>query len=139
MSDTYKPYIVVIYCGQSLADSEHIPEGTREGDNFDSRFVMMPCSSKIETRYLVKLVEKGNDGIVLVACPGKQCRFTVGSARAEHRISHAQSLLGEVGIGADRISIVRRAGLSVEDIFKIAADQAEKVRPLGQNPMKNTG
>lgn len=136
MSEVFEPEVLLVYCGKALADGEYLPEGLQSGVGFKVRFVMMPCSSKIETRYLIKLVEQGADRVELVACPGKQCQFTVGSSRAEHRVKHARTLLEEVGMSGDRLGMVRRSGLSADDIMAIAAECAEKVRPLGQNQMK---
>ena len=136
MSEVFEPEVLLVYCGKALADGEYLPEGTQSEPGFKVRFVMMPCSGKIETRYLIKLVEQGADRVELVACPRKQCQFTVGSLRAEHRVKHARTLLEEVGLSGDRLGLVRRSGLSANDIIAIAAGCADKVRPLGQNPMK---
>jgi len=136
MNDVFEPEILLIYCGRALANGEYLPEGLQSGAGFTVRFVMTPCSSKIETRYLIKLIEQGTDRVELVACPGKQCQFTVGSARAEHRVRHARTLLEETGMSGERLGMVRRSGLSADDIRAIAAECADKVRPLGQNPMK---
>jgi len=97
---------------------------------------MVPCSSKIETRHLIKLIEQGVDAIEVVACPGRECRFTVGSSRAEHRVKHARAILEEVGMSAERLGMVRKEGLSAGEIMTIAGDRADLVRPLGENPMK---
>jgi coenzyme F420-reducing hydrogenase delta subunit len=136
MSDIFEPEILLIYCGNTIANNDYLPEGTKKVAGFKVRFVKMPCSSKIETRYLVKLIEQGADGIELVACPGKQCQFTTGSSRAEHRVRHARTLLEEVGMSGDRLGMVRRTNLSADDIMAIAEERAGKVGPLGQNPMK---
>ena len=120
MSEVFEPEILLIYCGRALGNGEYLPEGTQSGAGFKVRFVMMPCSSKIETRNLIKLIEEGADRVELVACPGKQCQFTVGSARAEHRVKHARALLEEVGMSGDRLSMVRGSGLTADDICAAA-------------------
>ncbi|UCG82160.1 MAG: hydrogenase iron-sulfur subunit [Dehalococcoidia bacterium] len=136
MSEAFDPEILLIYCSRVLANGEYLPEGIQGGAGFKVRFVMMPCSSKIETRYLIKLIEQGADRVELVACPGKQCQFTVGSSRAEHRVKHARALLEEVGMSGDRLGMVRRSGLSADDVMAIAAGCADRVRPHGRNPIK---
>ena len=136
MSEPFQPEILLLYCGNVLADGDHLPEGVKKRSGFKVRFVRMPCSSKIETRYLIKLVEQGTDCIVIVACPGKECQFSVGSSRAEHRIKHARALLEEVGMGAGRVGIIRRSGLSANELMGIAEEQANSVKALGPNPMK---
>lgn len=139
MSEPFEPEIVALYCGRSLAKGDYLPEGTRRGSGFKVRFVMIPCSSKIETSYLIKLIEQGADGVAVVACPTKQCQFLVGSARAEHRIKHAQDLLEEVGMSADRLGMVRGHDLTSNQIMTIAEERANAIRQLGENPMKIIG
>ncbi|MEE8470435.1 MAG: hydrogenase iron-sulfur subunit [Dehalococcoidia bacterium] len=138
MSEPFEPEIVVIYCGRGLAKDEYLPEGTKTDSGFRVRYIMIPCSSKIETGNLVKLIEQGNDGVMIVACPENQCQFLVGSTRAENRIKHARSLLDEVGIGADRLGMVRGHNLSTDDFRAFAQERANAVRALGLNPMKST-
>ena len=137
MSAAFKPDIVVLYCGRSLAKNNHLPEGTKKGSGFNTRFTIMPCSSKVETDYLLTLIEQGVDGITLIACPEDLCQFLVGSNRAEGRIRHTRILLDESGMGADRVTMTRRQELSAKDVMDLAAKQAETVLSLGQNPMKS--
>jgi len=97
---------------------------------------MMPCSSKIEPQHLLKLIEQGVDGVVVVACPEEQCQFMIGSNRAERRVKYAGTLLDEVGMSPDRLALVRRQGLSADDIMAIAGETASSISPLGQNSIK---
>ncbi len=136
MGDVFEPEVLLLYCGRALDNSDSLPEGVTKGNGFKARFVMMPCSSKIETRNLVKLIEQGADAVVVVACPGTQCQFTVGSSRAEHRVRHAGAILEEVGMSGDRVGMLRRSGLSADEMMSIAEERAGVVRPLGRNPMK---
>lgn len=133
----FEPEIVVLYCGRGLAADDYLPEGTKNGSGFSVKFVMIPCSSKIETGYLVKLIEQGNDGVMLVACPENQCQFFIGSSRAENRINHARTLLDEAGMGSDRLGMVRGHNLTVDEILSFAGERANIVRALGKNPMKS--
>ena len=136
MSETFEPEIVLLYCGRSLAEGEYLSEGMKKYSGFKARFVMLPCSSKVEVVYLVKLIEQGAEGVMLVACPTKQCQFLVGSARAENRIRYARKLLAETGLGADRFSIVLKQGVSADEIVDVAEEHANAVRQLGPNPVK---
>jgi coenzyme F420-reducing hydrogenase delta subunit len=136
MKESFEPEIVLLYCGRSLAQNNNLSEGTRQGSGFRARLVMMPCSSKIEPQHLLKLIEQGADGVVVVACPEEQCQFMIGSSRAERRVKYARTLLDEVGMSADRLALVRRQGLAAGDIMAIAEETASIISPLGQNPMK---
>ena len=132
MGRDFEPEIVVLCCGRSVNEGDHLPEGARKCAGFTARFAMVPCTSEVETVYMVKLIENGTDGVVVVGCPENECQFVVGSSRARGRVEHARRLLEEVGMGSERVHMVRRNGLSSEDIVAIAGEQADAVRRLGR-------
>jgi coenzyme F420-reducing hydrogenase delta subunit len=132
----FAPEIVVLYCRQTLDVDTRLPEGTRQGQGYSARMVLLPCSSKMEAYQLLKLVEHGADGVLLVACPKKACRFLVGNNRAERRVTHVRGLLVQAGMGETRLELTRAANITLDDLMTMAARQAEQVRTLGPNPMK---
>lgn len=103
---------------------------------FRLRSVMMPCSSKIEVPYILKILERGADAVQVIACPVNKCRFLIGSSRTVKRIEYVRSLLEQIDIGAERVGISIVSGLSAEKLVGLAAERAEAVEPLGANPMK---
>ena len=139
MNEAFEPDVLVLYCGRSLKKGEHLAEGAKSSSGFRARFIMVPCSSKIETGYLVKLIEKGTDGVLVIGCPESDCQFLTGSARAASRLAYARNLLDEVGMGADRLSMVRKQDLSADQLMTCAQERANTVRILGQNPMRSSG
>jgi F420-non-reducing hydrogenase iron-sulfur subunit len=132
----FEPEIVLLYCRQSLAPETKPFQGVRPGQGFSARLVVMPCSSKMEPRHLLKVLEKGADGVLLVACPEGSCRFLVGNVRAEKRVAYARGLLDQVGMGAERLAMERGQSLSVDDLMELAAGRAAQVKSLGPNPLK---
>ena len=139
MSDIFQPEITLLYCGCGLADGEYLPEGAKKVNGFKVRFVMMSCSCKVESGYLLKLIEGGTDGVMLVVCPKEECQFMIGSARAENRVRYTQSLLEEVGMDRDRLAFIEGINLAADKYFVIARSRADALGPLGPNPMKVVG
>jgi F420-non-reducing hydrogenase iron-sulfur subunit len=132
----FEPEIVLLYCRQSLAPEAKPFEGVRPGKGFSARLVVLPCSSKMEPRHLLRVLENGPDSVLLVACPQSQCRFLVGNVRAEKRVAYARGLLDQVGMGAERLALARGENLSVDDLMELAAGRAAQVKNLGKNPLK---
>ncbi len=127
--------IVVLYCRQCVAD-EFAPPSSVSGAGFVARFVMIPCSSKVEASYVLKILAEGADGVEVVACPDKKCQFLVGNIRAEKRIGYARNLLEEIKMGAERLGMTKGEGLSETQLTDIAEKRAGQIKPLGPNPMK---
>ncbi len=132
----FEPEVVVLYCQYSVARDADIPAAEKQATGFKVRYILLPCSSKVEVPHLLKILEKGADGIEVVGCPDKVCRFLVGNVRAEKRVDYARGLLDQIGMGADRLAMSRAEAMSGGDILKLAESRADAVRELGPNAMK---
>ncbi len=116
--------IVVLYCQHCLAPNAEMSKIDAPRTGPKVRAVMLPCSSKIQTPDLLKLLDQGADGVEVVACSEKGCRFLVGSCKAEQRVDFANSLLASAGVKGSRLGITRKAGLSANDILQLAEMRA---------------
>ncbi|MBU2518420.1 MAG: hydrogenase iron-sulfur subunit [Proteobacteria bacterium] len=132
----FQPRITLLYCRQSLAPEVKPVQGSRTGQGFSVRLVLLPCSSKVQLPHLMRLLEQGSDGLQIAACPEKACQHLVGSTRAEKRLNRGRELLEQVGMGAERLGLERGAGLTLEDLMQMAGRRADAARALGPNPMK---
>jgi F420-non-reducing hydrogenase iron-sulfur subunit len=132
----YRPGVVVLYCRNCVDANVRQIDSFRTLESFEVRQIVMPCSSKIDERLLLKLIENGADAVLVVACADHACKFLVGSLRAEKRIQQVRLILEEIGLGPERVSFIRRARLSAAGLLELAADRAMRVRSLGPNPAK---
>ena len=132
----YKPEVVVLYCQHGICDEAKASAWSQEIPGLSVRAIMMPCSSKIEVSYILKILESGVDAVEIVACPEKSCKFLVGSLRAERRIEYIRGLLEKIGYAPERVGISRKLSQSPEKLIELARARADTVRPLGINPMK---
>ena len=130
------PEVVVLYCQQGICDKAKASDWSQAAEGVSVRAMMMPCSSKIEVSYILRILESGADAVEIVACPEKSCKFLVGSFRAERRIEYIRSLLEKIGYEPERVGISRKLSQTPEKLIKLAKARADAVRPLGINPMK---
>lgn len=132
----YDPDVVVLYCQHGLCDKAKASAWSQEIPGLSVRAIMMPCSSKIEVSYVLKILESGADAVEIVACPEQSCKFLVGSLRAERRIEYIRGLLEKIGYAPERVGISRKLSQSPEKMIDLARARADAVRHLGINPMK---
>ena len=125
---------MVLYCQHAVREALE-SDSILQLPGFRVRQLVMPCSSKVEVRQVVKLLEKGVDGVQVVACPEEACRYLVGSNKAERRMDYVRILLEEIDFGPDRVGILRENGLTEQRLHALAGEMAERIRPLGPSPM----
>ncbi len=134
-----EPEILLLFCQQSVAGSVELANSYRRLQGLRVRLVVLPCSSNVEVRQIVKMLEQGADAVQIVACAEEACRFLVGSNKAERRVEYVRQLLDQIDFGAERVGIVRGMNLSVDDLLDRAKERAERIRGLGPNPMRDAG
>ena len=133
------PRIVVVYCRNAVSSVAELLEGPYTAKGFNAFFAALPCSSKIEPSYTLKILAGGADGVLVVACPEGRCRFMVGNVRAEKRINYVRSLLDKAKMGAERLTLERGENLTEKDLLELAQRRLGPLKILGPNPMKGAG
>jgi coenzyme F420-reducing hydrogenase delta subunit len=136
---SHEPEIVVLFCQQSVNRNVELANSYRQLQGLRVRLVVLPCSSNVEVREIIKMLEQGADAIQIVACEEEACRFLVGSNKAERRVEYVRRLLAEIDFGAERVGIVRGMNVSAEQLIDWAKERAERIRGLGPNPMRGAG
>ncbi len=130
------PRIVVVYCRNAVLSAAELLEGPYTAKGFRAFFAALPCSSKIEPSYPLKILADGADGVLVVACPEGHCRFMVGNVRAEKRINYVRTLLDKARMGAERLTLERGENLTEKDLLELAQRRLGPLKILGPNPMK---
>jgi coenzyme F420-reducing hydrogenase delta subunit len=101
------------------------------------KFVRLPCTGKVDIRYLLEAFEQGADGVYIVACPIGNCHHVRGNERGWARLKRACQILDEIGLGAERLDIFFMSGSQGQSFAMAAQTMTERIRSLGPNPLKN--
>ena len=131
---SHRPVITcVFYCSNNL-DAGRLADLGKEACGDTVTTIGLPCSGKVDAPYLIKALETGADGVVIVACQKKECRHFEGSLRAHKRAEAIESLLTEIGFGAGRMTVLEctkdGAGQVGEEI-KQFIEQVRSLPPAG--------
>ncbi len=129
----FLPEILVMYCQRSAPG---VTSGVVEDEACLVRMVAMPCTSKVELTHCLAVLERGTDAVLVVGCPVDTCRFLTGSHMTMKRIERGRDLLGQVGMGAERLSMRLASELDSGALVGLARELARAVKPLGPSPMK---
>ena len=111
--------ITIFYCSNCLdtnALRQVISSDSNDPDNDTIKTVSLPCSGKVNLLYLLKAFEKGADSVMLITCGQDECHFLEGNLRAKKRAQAVDDLLEEIGLGKERIKVIRKNKEGVKQI-----------------------
>jgi coenzyme F420-reducing hydrogenase delta subunit len=97
--------VTLFYCSNSLS-AEEIQYCNSKIDNVLLKTISLPCSGKVNLLYLLKAIETGAEGVMLVTCNTGECKYLQGNIRAKKRIEAVDDLLDETGYGRGCIKCV---------------------------------
>jgi coenzyme F420-reducing hydrogenase delta subunit len=100
------------------------------------RIVRIPCTGKIDVRFLLEAFEKGADGVYVAGCLEGDCHFLTGNLRAKKRVAMAKRILEDAGIGGDRLEMYNMSAAMGPRFAEVAREMTEKIRQLGPSPSK---
>ena len=86
--------------------------------------VRLPCSGKTETGLVLRMLEAGSRGVLVVGCPKENCEYVRGSDRADRRVAAARSALVDAGVRADRVRMEFVSSVESHRLLAVVRDFA---------------
>ncbi|MDH7576347.1 MAG: hydrogenase iron-sulfur subunit [Bacillota bacterium] len=133
---TKPPKLIAYACENSGALAAEFAQQLESQVQNDLQIVRVPCSGKIDVIYILKALERGADGVILLVCHRDNCKYVWGNERAEKRKEQVRKLLNDIGLEGDRVEIVHVAANQGNQFNTAVKAMAEKVRQFGTNPGK---
>ncbi len=136
MENAFEPMIVAFCCHYCAYTAADMAGSQRLCYPPNVKIVRVPCSGKVDAIHILKAFERGADGVYVAGCLDGDCHFKNGNIRAQRRVSAVKRLLDEIGIGAERLEMVKMSAGMGGRFADIAAQMTEKIRTLGPNPIR---
>ena len=71
----WDPHVVVLYCQHGICDKAKASDWSQATEGLHIRAIMMPCSSKIEVSYILRILESGARHLRSLFCGSKLARL----------------------------------------------------------------
>ena len=107
-----------LFCCSTRIDLEDLERSFTGQNGCEVRVISLPCSGKVDKLYLVKAFETGADGVAVVTCGKGECRYLEGNLRARKRAEAVDALLGEIGIGKGRVTVIQLGDGGIEQVIR---------------------
>jgi coenzyme F420-reducing hydrogenase delta subunit len=100
------------------------------------KIVQVPCTGRIETLHMLKAFEEGVDGVYVAGCQDDSCQFVSGIDKAAKRVEKVKTILEDLEIEPERISLYNLSAGQGHRFVEIAYESIEKLKKLGPTVAK---
>ena len=109
-----RPPKILVFSTDKISDPGIDQAGLRKIHYSPSVYVIMPCSSGIKPRWILRAFEKGFDG-VFIAADGHECSYSASCPeRTNDIIIASQKLMAEKNINPKRIRMAALCSVCAE-------------------------
>ena len=137
--DEFEPVIVAFCCRYCAYNAADLAGSLRLSYPPNVRIVQSQCSGSVDPGMILKAFECGADGVMVAGCMPGDCHFMEGNYRAQPRVTHAKTLLDEVGLGADRVEMFYMSAAMGRKFADTVTAFTERIRALGPSPACRPG
>jgi len=90
--------------------------------------VKVMCSGRVDPAMILLAFEKGAEGVVVLGCQDKECRYGPGPTQAEKTAGTVEHLLHALGLAPERFAVFH---YGPEDKEKLIEDMEAFIQHLG--------
>ena len=73
------------------------------------REIGVPCAGKLQPEHFLKAFEQGVDLVLVATCGDGRCRYLEGRRRVQRRIDYVKNILDDIGLGGERLALIKPA------------------------------
>ena len=132
----FEPKSVGMFCHYCALAAQDVAGKGRMSCAPNIREVRVLCTGKIDVLHILKAMEDGADGVLIIGCKLGECYFREGNMRAFKRVDYARKLLDEIGIEGERVQMYEVPGPMGKRFADIITEMTEKIKSLGPSPLK---
>ena len=128
--------IIVMGCMQCMYAAADLAGTMKLQYDVSSRIIRMPCTARLDINFILKALQEGADGVLIIGCHPGDCAYKTGNLGAERRVRFARKLIKQLGFDENR---VKMEFVSAAEGDKLVADInhfADEIRKLGPNPLR---
>lgn len=134
------PGIRVYYCRNCTHAGEIPAAVTKRCAGLNVTVEAVPCSGRVDPRYILKAFEAGTQAVCVLACPTGTCKLMEGNLRTSRRVQAVREILSEVGLDPNSMQIhvpTNKAEDTLEAAMEVVSRTAAKSnvcpRPVANN------
>ncbi|MCJ7801416.1 MAG: hydrogenase iron-sulfur subunit, partial [Candidatus Marinimicrobia bacterium] len=124
--DPKKRNIVIYSCNWNGADFEKINNSKNANTNFI--FIQTMCTGRIESTFILRALEVGADGVLVVGCSADECHYEFGAKRFAETYAKVQQLAHMLGYDKNRIEYETISDKNTDKFVEVVNNYARKFK-----------
>ena len=95
------------------------------------RIIRVPCSGRVDPMFVLKTLQRGMDGVMVVGCRPGNCHYGEGNHFARRRLLLTKSLLEHLGVEPGRIHVSWLGAAEGPKFARTVEEVVQAIRALG--------
>ena len=95
------------------------------------RVIQVPCSGRVDPLLVVKALQSGADGVMVLGCHPGDCHYAEGNYHTRRRYALMHGFLDYVGIDRDRLLIDWVSAAEGRRFAQVVTEFTAQIRELG--------
>jgi F420-non-reducing hydrogenase iron-sulfur subunit len=131
---SFEPKILGILCNWCSYSGADLAGTSRKKYPANIRIMRVMCSGRVDPVFILKALESGADGVLVLGCHPGDCHYSAGNYKALRRIEMLKKLTDQMGIEDARIRLDWVSASEGDNFADIIKDMTEKIKELGPFP-----
>jgi len=128
---SFEPKIVAFLCEWCSYRGADLAGTSRMKYPPNIRPIRVKCSSRVEPTFILKALQAGASGVLVLGCHPGDCHYTNGNYKAIRRMAILNKLLEQLGIEKERVRLDWVSASEGNKFVSIANDMTAKIKELG--------
>ncbi len=128
---TWQPSVVAFCCNWCAYAGADLAGISRKQYSTHIRIIRVMCSGRVEPSLILRALERGADGVMVLGCHPGDCHYQKGNEEAEKRIRKVKRLMDLLGIDTDRLLLEWISASEGARFAETVNDFVESIRSLG--------
>lgn len=128
--------IIIFGCTQCMYTAADLAGTMKFQYDVSARIVEMPCTARLDINFILKALQEGADGVLIVGCHPGDCAYKTGNLGAERRVRFVKRLITQLGLNAGRVKMVFVSAAEGEKFADDINQFAKEIREIGPNPIR---
>lgn len=134
--ESFRPRIVAFCCDKSGYEAADMAGDLGIALPESVNMIRVPCAGRIDALHMLQAIEKGADGVLILACHEENCQSLTGNLMAKNRMGYVYGIMEKIGLEAERLHICNLAPNNGAEFAETVRSTFENLKRLGPSTTK---